>query len=70
MADEPKTFDDFEGLAKPKRAPIPALFATIHFKSPQRPDGYTDADIAELNRLANQHNDAQDDDPGGKPDQA
>lgn len=69
MADEPKTLNDFEGLAKPKRVPIPALFATIHFKSPQRPDGYTDADITELNRLANLHNDTQDDDPGGKPDQ-
>jgi hypothetical protein len=34
---------------------LPALFATIHFRSPQRPDGYTDEDIAELNRLANAH---------------
>lgn len=31
----------------------PALFATIHMRSRQRPDGYSDEDIAELNRLAN-----------------
>lgn len=35
-------------------AEIPALFATIHFRSDARPDGYTDEDIAEMNRLANQ----------------
>lgn len=33
--------------------PDPALFATIHNKSEQRPDGYTAEDIAELNLLAN-----------------
>lgn len=33
--------------------PDPALFATIHHKSERRPDGYTDEDITELNRLAN-----------------
>ena len=42
---------------KPKPTPdpqqIPALFATIHFRSAERPDGYTDAEIAELNILAN-----------------
>lgn len=32
---------------------IPALFATIHFKSDRRLDGYTDEEIAELNRIAN-----------------
>lgn len=32
---------------------IPALFATIHFRSDERPDGYSDEDIAELNELAN-----------------
>ena len=32
---------------------IPALFATIHFRSAKRPDGYTDEQIAELNALAN-----------------
>lgn len=31
----------------------PALFATIHHKSEDRPDGYSDDDIGELNRLAN-----------------
>lgn len=32
---------------------IPALFATIHFQSDDRPDGYTDQDIRALNTLAN-----------------
>lgn len=32
---------------------IPALFATIHFRSEGRPDGYTDEDIATLNVMAN-----------------
>lgn len=34
---------------------IPALFATIHFRSDQRPDGYTDAQIAWMNVIANKH---------------
>jgi predicted RNase H-like nuclease (RuvC/YqgF family) len=29
---------------------VPALFATIHFKSPGRPDGYTADDLDEINR--------------------
>lgn len=33
---------------------IPALFATIHHRSDERPNGYTPEDIAELNRLANE----------------
>lgn len=33
---------------------IPALFATIHFRSDARPDGYTDEDVAALNATANQ----------------
>jgi hypothetical protein len=37
----------------PKPARIPALFATIHFRSEQRPDGYTDEEIVRLNELAN-----------------
>lgn len=45
MADEPE--DDQE----PPN--IPALFATIHFRSDERPDGYTDEDIQALNTLAN-----------------
>lgn len=45
MADEPE--DDQAS------ADIPALFATIHFRSDERPDGYTDEDIAKLNDLAN-----------------
>jgi hypothetical protein len=32
---------------------IPALFATIHFRSPQRPDGYTAEDLAEINGQLN-----------------
>lgn len=32
---------------------LPALFATIHLRSARRPDGYTDDEIAELNRAAN-----------------
>lgn len=38
---------------KPSDDQIPAIFATIHFRSPERPNGYTPEDIAELNRLAN-----------------
>jgi len=33
---------------------IPALFATIHHQSDERPNGYSAEDIDELNRLANQ----------------
>jgi hypothetical protein len=32
---------------------LPALFATIHFRSARRPDGYTADEIDELNRAAN-----------------
>ena len=40
---------------KPKPTPsdIPVLFATIHYRSEERPEGYTDEDIAELNEAAN-----------------
>lgn len=41
-----------DDMTTPKPA-IPALFATIHFRSDERPDGYSDEDIAELNKLAN-----------------
>jgi hypothetical protein len=34
---------------------IPALFATIHFRSERRPNGYTDAEVAWLNVVANKH---------------
>jgi len=34
---------------------IPNLFATIHFKSDQRPDGYTSKDLWEMNNNANAH---------------
>lgn len=33
---------------------MPALFATIHFQSAARPDGYTDEDIEALNAIASQ----------------
>jgi hypothetical protein len=46
MADEPE--DDQTS------ADIPALFATIHFRSDERPDGYTDEAIAALNAIANE----------------
>jgi hypothetical protein len=35
--------------------PIPAIFATIHHRSPARPDGYGPEDISWLNVVANQH---------------
>lgn len=34
---------------------IPALFATIHWRSPSRPDGYTDEEVWCLNYDANRH---------------
>lgn len=34
---------------------IPNLFATIHFKSDDRPNGYTDEDIENMNNAANAH---------------
>ena len=40
----------------PSNAPdFPVLFATIHHKSDQRPDGYTAEDIEELNHAGNAH---------------
>lgn len=47
------------------KKPIPALFATIHFRSERRPNGYTAEDIAKLNEGANRHldTDADRDDP-------
>lgn len=49
-------------MAEPVK--IPALFATIHFRSALRPDGYTDDEISELNQLANLHFDPQADGAG------
>ena len=46
-ADDPKKTDPAEGDNGP------ALFATIHHQSDERPNGYTAEDIAELNRIAN-----------------
>ncbi len=46
-ADDPKKTDPSEGDNGP------ALFATIHHQSDERPNGYTADDIAELNRIAN-----------------
>lgn len=39
--------DDADGL--------PRLFATIHYKSDARPDGYSSKDIWEMNNKANAH---------------
>lgn len=49
-ADKPKKQANDAG---PTDMTIPSLFATIHFKSDERPDGYTAEDIAELNQKAN-----------------
>jgi hypothetical protein len=35
--------------------PIPNLFATIHWRSDERPDGYTPADVSWMNVIANRH---------------
>ena len=45
MPDDPQDSDSKEG-----RGEIPALFATIHFRGPQRPNGYTLEEIDEINR--------------------
>lgn len=34
---------------------IPSLFATIHWRSDERPDGYTPADVSWMNVIANRH---------------
>ncbi len=34
---------------------VPAIFATIHFRSADRPDGYTSEEIEDLNIEANRH---------------
>lgn len=36
-----------------EQAEIPALFATIHFKSDSRPNGFTPEEIAEINEGLN-----------------
>ena len=38
-----------------KQGAIPALFATIHFRSEARPDGYTEQEVSWLNVVANEH---------------
>ncbi|MFA4950459.1 hypothetical protein [Brevundimonas sp.] len=40
-------------LKTPPETEIPALFATVHFQSDERPDGYSAEDIASLNAIAN-----------------
>jgi hypothetical protein len=44
--------------------PLPALFATIHVRSAERPDGYTADEIAELNRVANRQQSTDDAEDG------
>lgn len=34
--------------------PIPSLFATIHWQSPERPDGYTSEEVEDINRQLNE----------------
>lgn len=34
---------------------LPRLFATIHHKSDERPDGYSSKDLWNMNNLANSH---------------
>lgn len=48
---------------------LPALFATIHFRSTQRPDGYTADDVADLNRAANRSASDEDPEEGDRYDQ-
>lgn len=45
--------DEVEKSEKPVPERVPAIFATIHFKSAARPDGYSAGDIEEMNRAAN-----------------
>ena len=40
-------------VAVPAR-PAPALFATIHFRSPERPGGFTEKEIVTLNERLNE----------------
>lgn len=35
------------------RADVPSLFATIHFRSEARPNGYTDKELEEINMALN-----------------
>lgn len=46
-----------------KSVRLPALFATIHFRSERRPNGYTDEEITELNELANRKDEGDDEAP-------
>lgn len=44
------------GALEPHEAePIPCLFATIHWRSPERPDGYTADEVELMNIEANRH---------------
>ena len=56
-----KSFKEFSGtqqldeFAPVPEDQIPAIFATIHFKSEDRPNGYEDHDISRMNVIANRH---------------
>ncbi|WP_286951991.1 MULTISPECIES: hypothetical protein [Brevundimonas] len=56
-------------MSADKDRPLPALFATIHFRSARRPDGYTADEIAHLNRAANRRKPDEDADDGEDHDQ-
>jgi hypothetical protein len=49
----PETASDDGRAGRLDDESIPKFFATIHWKSPLRPNGYTHEDVAELNRIAN-----------------
>lgn len=53
MTDPADASDDKEPSADEEPDEFPALFATIHFKSEHRPNGYTAEEIAEINRYLN-----------------
>lgn len=57
MTDKPKNQPADDASAEkstPDLKDIPALFATIHWRSPQRPDGYTAEQVEEINRKLNE----------------
>lgn len=59
MTDKPKNEPANEAPASgekptPDLKDIPALFATIHWRSPQRPNGYTAEQVEEINRKLNE----------------
>lgn len=59
MTDKPKNEPAKEAATTgekptPDLKDIPSLFATIHWRSPQRPNGYTAEEVEEINRKLNE----------------